>query len=1228
MARTTSNDLNKTRYTRRDYESIKEDLIAAIPSLTQEWTSREEADPGIVLIKLMAMFGDTLSYNVDKIALELYIKTVSQRKNCAKILRLLGYKMHWYRSGRVMAHVRLIVNQDREGNMGHMILKPYSTQFVAGNLRYTVINQSVGAGDIDIYSDTVSTPVQLIEGTPVTVTFDKNSLVKNRYYFSKYNLDEKEIVLTIDNIINSKVTCKLVDSLYLVSSNTIIYYEFGIDEFDRPYIELCDGWEDIAGTDTADFTLTYILSTGSQGNVSNNAFSNIYNYEAENVSPANLVINNLSNLTIYGEDENGEYLETYNSPGYDPQTVDDARKDSANYVFTHDTLVTSSDYEKACKRVTDITVSKLVDGQVIINDMLDINDICYRALDRFSKVYMREDSLTNPGVTEVNQYLLAYQVIMYLAYKNFDPQLNYYFNTLSANSFWCLRDTDLESINGFDTGNPYERVFWNPTKTFIGDSESKNWIVGGPVTNKSKGQEVTVSVTVNEQEITKYTYDYNSGEVRILMGEDTPKINSIVINTETNPQNITHYTKIIYDKEGCHFRIEDNKPARIDNLIVNSNNLIGSSCTYDEATDSIEFNEVPVINDVIKVTKYYSSIYSTIELEDEKKPDAVTSLFINGESINNYLYDPETGIITLTYIVDKSELESIIVNGKIYDPNADTPGYKLSEEAKEVLPPGYYPYKPTDNILLSVRDLLSSLKILNVDIDFGTMKVFPFKVEGTIHLVQTVAPQEALQIIEIIDEALVQAYYPDLHPIGQKPDFIEIVDIIQESDPRIKYFDAINNIVEWAPEVQRRLSDFDNIFDTTSAIMYNGLSDNFNLNKRFLRFKFKNTETLLDSEEQEALKALNTENGYYNKPSDYGTAYLINYSKIAGLDHTVQVPPNTYKVLQLNNIDELRALCDDLSFRGFTDVKYVRHLGADVTEDTDLCPVEELNYSESVESITVYEGHTDNTDETVVQTSISTSIPQENLTISVANTDINVQTYSTLSKNTETNTYIVSVHQEYSTKIGSITDTGYTIESPVKNADVIRVFKSDEEIPRVNYTVLNGDIQFDIPVQSGETVKIEYYLADESVVDIYRWFYQTEKDLDSDKVIKKILYLKNRHQDGKDDNITEYPDIHSITVNGTEYFSTDYSLFEDACGEISESNNPKLWRIFNDTTLDNKDGSVHYTFRFNEKPAYTYFLTKRYTDQVDTGQELEENDYYVEKYTLINNTGMQWIEED
>jgi hypothetical protein len=91
-----ANDILK--YTSKDYKSISSDLIDAIPALTDTWTSREDGDPGIVLIKEMSAIGDMLSYNLDKQVLEFYGPTVTQRKNAAKLFELIGYNMHWYRS--------------------------------------------------------------------------------------------------------------------------------------------------------------------------------------------------------------------------------------------------------------------------------------------------------------------------------------------------------------------------------------------------------------------------------------------------------------------------------------------------------------------------------------------------------------------------------------------------------------------------------------------------------------------------------------------------------------------------------------------------------------------------------------------------------------------------------------------------------------------------------------------------------------------------------------------------------------------------------------------------------------------------------------------------------------------------------------------------------------------------------------------------------------------------
>jgi len=77
----------------RDYESLREVLIALIPTLTPEWTDFFEADPGIVLVELMAYIGSAQQYATDRVQNESYLLTAQQRSAVVDLLRLIGYEL-------------------------------------------------------------------------------------------------------------------------------------------------------------------------------------------------------------------------------------------------------------------------------------------------------------------------------------------------------------------------------------------------------------------------------------------------------------------------------------------------------------------------------------------------------------------------------------------------------------------------------------------------------------------------------------------------------------------------------------------------------------------------------------------------------------------------------------------------------------------------------------------------------------------------------------------------------------------------------------------------------------------------------------------------------------------------------------------------------------------------------------------------------------------------------
>jgi hypothetical protein len=78
-------------YTSKDYAAIREDMISRISDFLPEWTSRDPADFGIVLIELFAYMGDILNYYIDRSANEAFMTTASQRDSVLYLARLLGY---------------------------------------------------------------------------------------------------------------------------------------------------------------------------------------------------------------------------------------------------------------------------------------------------------------------------------------------------------------------------------------------------------------------------------------------------------------------------------------------------------------------------------------------------------------------------------------------------------------------------------------------------------------------------------------------------------------------------------------------------------------------------------------------------------------------------------------------------------------------------------------------------------------------------------------------------------------------------------------------------------------------------------------------------------------------------------------------------------------------------------------------------------------------------------
>ena len=386
-------------YTDKDYVSILDDLINSIPGITQKWVSTDTNDPGMILVKLMAIIGDMLFYTQDMQSLEVYPNSVTQRKNAAAIYRLIGYKMRWYRSAEVQVNVINTYSQ--------AATLPMFCTFTTENDAITYCNVTKTYElPSNMYNNGLETLVTLTQGIPVTpvrvstnpypeagkpwhsiygYNYTLDDVINNRIYLPHNNIDQDHIILIDDQ----NETWELKDNIYLTSA-VGRFFEFGVDVNDQPYIELIDYFTNF---NVNRFKIFYLISEGENGQIYENTLKritgNVWSRDGSDIS----TVYNVSGFI---------HFTNYNSTeGYNPETPDEARKNSVKFLNTMDTLITLADFERATLRewgvanvrATDLTndpgmevawtignvnmdrTATPEDGRIVYSEIIDENDM-------------------------------------------------------------------------------------------------------------------------------------------------------------------------------------------------------------------------------------------------------------------------------------------------------------------------------------------------------------------------------------------------------------------------------------------------------------------------------------------------------------------------------------------------------------------------------------------------------------------------------------------------------------------------------------------------------------------------------------------------------------------------------------------------------------------------------------------------------------------------------------
>lgn len=109
-------------------------------------------------------------------------------------------------------------------------------------------------------------------------------------------------------------------------------------------------------------------------------------------------------------------------------------------------------------------------------------------------------------------------------------------------------------------------------------------------------------------------------------------------------------------------------------------------------------------------------------------------------------------------------------------------------------------YRPPQELIDQIIRDYRPLQAMTVQLQFGDVRVFNWYVVGQIYTKSPVSKDVGNNIIANAKTALALYFAPSNRKMGQKPTTMEVVDVIENSDSRISYFDAgslRNPVINW-----------------------------------------------------------------------------------------------------------------------------------------------------------------------------------------------------------------------------------------------------------------------------------------------------------------------------------------------------------------------------------------------------------------------------------------------
>ena len=288
MSNSSDKLISNLSYTNLDFQKIWPEIIETVNSLSKKWhpDKTNESDPGVLLLKEIAVAQDKNNYYVDKNILENYPISMTQQSSANSLYPLLGYNPSYYQSATTYltfqwidetSYHRSEMNNDQLNEIPEVVTIPRGTMFCDEKkehiftLENDVLLKTDGSYSTGLVKQGILNSVNLFNQSTIDISNIDN---ENRLYLPNINIAANGIYITSKDSMAIERKWQLVDNIFLHKPGSFVY-ELKLDIYSNmPYIQFPDDIENIIGEG---LNIEYLITDGYSGNVGPNSIKYLYN---------------------------------------------------------------------------------------------------------------------------------------------------------------------------------------------------------------------------------------------------------------------------------------------------------------------------------------------------------------------------------------------------------------------------------------------------------------------------------------------------------------------------------------------------------------------------------------------------------------------------------------------------------------------------------------------------------------------------------------------------------------------------------------------------------------------------------------------------------------------------------------------------------------------------------------------------------------------------------------